>query len=355
MKTTIKFLIVGALVLTSCKKEVEMCISGDMAPSDVGVQTYSWCGENADVQTAESIEWYVGNDIYYGTEIMIDWKSKGNQSIYVHAKNKKHENEATYTVNVGSFGSRVEPKNCGSSNLTGNYRLYIYADIYDLQTDLRNGNKVNCIDSSNFENTSYLNGAVGSTSGLATPFPSLAQGNYLLYVAEINNGIDPYTGSSNLQEIMYNGSITNFTNETFEDFENISNTVVNTMAILDGNQYMMDFLTKTWLLTDVWVDGSNTGVSACNADDNMIFNIDRSWTYDVGPDDCSGNQTNSTGIVNSYSTNCTLFAANAFTMSNATGSLSTASSINVQFSSQTTFNLTSVVGANTIVQEFTVQ
>lgn len=353
MKKVITILAVGALLFTSCKKEVEMCINGNMTPSDVGVQTYSWCGENADVQNSESIEWYVGNDIYYGTEVMIDWKSKGAQSIYVHAKNKKHDSEETYTVNVGTYGSRVEPMACTSSNLTGNYKLYIYADISNLQSDIRNGDKANCLDSSDFANTYYLNGIVGSNEGLAVSLPSLTFGNYLLYVVEINNGVDPYAGSSNLLEIMISGN-TNFIYQNNGDMENISNTVVNTMEILSGNQFMMDFVSKTWLLTDVWVDGTNAGVSACNADDNMIIDIDRTWLYDVGLDDCSGNQTNSAGII-SVPSNCNNFMSGPFTLSNATGSLSTASSISIQVASQTTFNLVSVVGANTIVQEFTVQ
>ena len=37
--------ILTGLVMASCVKDVEICIDGDMNPSEPGTYTYTWCGE----------------------------------------------------------------------------------------------------------------------------------------------------------------------------------------------------------------------------------------------------------------------------------------------------------------------
>ena len=347
MKSTIKLIAICAVLMTSCKKDIEMCIDGNMNPAEPGTYTYTWCGTNA-----ENFEWIfsttVGNLTYSGNSVTLNFDQKLKYTLRLKASNKKVDKEETFIIDVGTYEARIEPKECNGNLIQQSnspVKAYLYADIPNLQSDLRNSDKANCIDSITLEGSWYFNNTTNSgNQKLVGGFENLASGNYTVYVQE--EGSYP---KNNLLELFVNGSSASFnvSNGDWDDIYNPTLTETNTAALLA-------LFSKTYVLSEVWVNNINTGVSSCNADDNIIFNIDGSWLYDVGSDNCSGNQSNSVGSYFGFSTCSDPIGASA-SMTASSGSLASLNSLNMTITSSSQIDLNMYDGTNSIKQVFTAQ
>lgn len=353
MKTTIILLAIIALFFSSCSKDVEVCVDGNFNPTELGTQTYTWCGENAD-QIFWTISAPNGNSATYITEegdvleINHEFLIKGIHSIYVEAKNKRKEESFGAQITVGEYELRVEPVDCGGSNFNQSteYEAFLYVDYANLQEDLRNNSTTNSISSTTLPRSNYYNNQVHTDGSQINcgGFKNMPNGEYVVYIKE--------TGGSNsnlLDLVYYENMVTIGIPQEYSGYDYMYNPVVNDYDA----SLVLNLFSKTYLLTDVLVDGTSSGVSTCNADDNIIFNIDGTWTYDVGADNCTGNQTTSQGTFSGIN-NCSYIAGSSIYMTPTSGSMLNFSYY-LSFDSQTKIILTSYTGNNTIKQIFTMQ
>lgn len=331
-------------MMSSCSKEVEVCITGDMNPDTPGEYTYTWCGENA-----ENIEWKFNGSTYAGQSVTLDLNHKQQYYLEVKGKGKRKEATESFAINVGTKELRVEPTYC-----SGNYvsdgtqpRAYLYANRSSFQTDYRNNTRANCLDSMDLAKTTYYSGTnANSVSYWNVGFFDVATGDYCVFVEEkLSTG---YT--NNLSFILTQGN-TNVT-VTASSMDDVAQVMINSANTQADYNFQKKLFSKTYLLTSVTVNSVNVGVSACNADDSMIFNIDGTWTHNVGSDDCSGAQSNSAGSIY-YGDYCTPFSNIQFNGSTTSGTFAT--SFTVSYLSESVIKVIAFVGGNTIEQEYTAQ
>jgi hypothetical protein len=341
-----KRLIIPVLIfmITSCSKDVEICISGDMSPDLPGTYTYTWCGENA-----EDIEWNFNGTVYAGQSVTLDLEQKQDYYLEVKGKGKRKESTETFTISVGIKELRVEPLDCNGNYLSNGDkpRAYLYSSRTSFQTDYRNNTKTNCLDSMDLAKTTFYGGTnSNSISFWNGGFTNLANGEYFVFVEE--KGISTYI--NNLQSSTYLGNTNASISESSMD--GASQIIMNSTNTLTDYNFMKNLFSKTFLLTSVTINSVNTGVSSCNADDSMIFNIDGTWSHNVGADDCTGAQSNSTGTI-SYGNYCSSISTNSF--SGVTSSGTFASNFSAVYVSQTVIKVIATSGSNVIEQEYTAQ
>jgi hypothetical protein len=271
----------------SCAKEVEICIAGDMSPDVPGTYVYTWCGKNA-----ENIEWKFNGTTYAGESVSLDLNQKKQYYLEVKGKGKRKEATESFAISVGQYEIRVEPTLCGGDYVPsyGTYKAYLYSDKTNFQVDFRNNTKSNCIDSVELTQSFYYGGTMNELASMTGAFnKTIPTGDYIVYVLRTDGGPG---GMNNLHYLfLYNSNLSVMANGS----DDVSYVVMNTLNSPSDNTCFNNLFSKTFALTDVWLNGSNLGVSPCNSDDELIFNIDGSWQLDVGADDCSGGQSNSTG------------------------------------------------------------
>jgi len=340
------FMMSAGLILASCNKDIEFCIDGNMNPATPGTYTYTWCGTGADEVSMSGGS--NGGGIFLGESVTFDFDTKGDHYITVYAENSRKELSENFLISVGAYEARVEPKQCDGNYVqssNGMLMAYLYADMPNLQSDLRNSNKANCTDSVALESSYYYQHTMDNPGpSYVGGLKNIANGNYIVYVQEEgiygrNNLLDLFVYGSSSTLMVANG-----------DWDDLYSPVLSESY----NQAPLNLFSKTFLLSEVWVNGSNTGVPTCNADDNIIFNIDGSWLYDIGTDNCSGNQSNSVGTYTGFSS-CTNPEGSSVSMTVSSGSLSGLSSVYMTFNSANQVQLTMYDGTNTIIQKFQAQ
>ena len=358
MKTTIKLIAIIAMVLTSCNKKVEVCVDGNMTPSEVGTYKYTWCGQNAD-----QIIWKISGGSFVteqtyitqegqALEINVDLFKKGQYNLTVKGSNKKKDNTMSYQINVGEYTPRVELYRCSGGyypNDPLNFKAYAYLSLVDLQNDLRNNTKTNVKDSVVLKPSLYYNNQLHNVGSevLAGSFTNLPEGNYYVYVSESN-------GKNNLLKLTYYHSPLLFVSTQSQgDFYNGLDPIANP-GISDANSaFAYNLFTKSFLFTELKVNGAVQTINPCNADDFIIFNLDNTWTLDVGNDNCSGGQTTSLGTINNYY-ECSP-QNYGIQMTVNSGSLLGAQGLNFSYVSDTQIKLSYGTGGSTIEQTFTAQ
>lgn len=347
----IMMMAIAGLLMSSCAKEIEMCIDGDMNPDLPGEYTYTWCGTNAD-----NIEWNTPTNqgLLAGQTVTLNFENKGTYYLGVSAYGKKKENYETYVIEVGEYETRVELEDCNAYFIGDqNYRAYVYNNINELQADFRNGNFATCLDSIDLYDSYFYNGTTNHTTATQVGgFKGLANGDYLIYVEQYDLGTWSNQGRSNLGQILYDGYATNVTVNT-GDYDDILHARVTSNWVTSEANYVKNLFSKTFALTDVWINGTNSPVPVCNSDDTFTINMDKSWEYNVGADNCSGNSVTSIGTWYGIY-DCLSPSGNSLTLDATSGSLAS-SNISLSYYSETGFDLYTYQGSNSVQFRFTAQ
>ncbi|MCG8576568.1 MAG: hypothetical protein MI810_16945 [Flavobacteriales bacterium] len=340
-----------SLLLLSCGKDVTICVDGDLNPAEPGSYTYNWCGENAD-----EVQWTTGDgNTYLGNSITLDFHQKGTHYLNVYAENKRKNSSEQLEINVGTREARVELYDCaGNTQNYPHFRAYVYNNRSELQTDLRNGNFNGCIDSITLESSYYYNNTNDHSVQTAVGgFKGLGNGQHLIYVREYDHISSANLHRNNLLPILNNGDLTNINIDNGAAFDQILMVNINNQLYSEENAFIQNFLSKTFVLTDVTLNDVAIGVSDCNTDDKMIFNLDGSWEHNVGDNDCSGGQTNSAGTYYGWANCTTSLNSTSLGLIVNSGSFLDASSVTLTYVSSNQFNLHMTVGANYMVQQYT--
>lgn len=356
MKTTIKLIAISAFLFTSCSKDIEMCIDGNMNPDKPGTYTYTWCGENAD-----RILWSTNKGDFLGESVSLTFSYEGIQQVSVTAENKRKDEFKQYEIKVGTYGARVELGDCNGSiplvdgYIGENYRAYLYPSLSELQNDFRNNNFSSSIDSITLEASNYYNFDVHSSTSLVGEFKgSYASGEYLVYVREFNKPGSDFKGCNNLDALMLYGSSFSTINIQNGELDDLLVLRISPNSESAQINFIKNLVSKNYLLTDVIIDGTSTGVPVCNADDNIVFNIDGTFTYNVGANDCDGAQTTSEGSFSGF-TGCNYYPTGTTFPLEATSGSMLGTTYYLNYMSETKIRLTAIIGVVTLIQEFTIE
>jgi len=365
MKKTIKLIAISAVLFTSCAKDIEMCVDGNFAPEKPGTYTYTWCGANAD-----RIQWVIPSNILWSTSdgfpegesITLELTQEGPSFFTVSAENKRMDASMQYEIKVGTYGARVELNDCSNSPLVNgnggeNFRAYLYLSITDLQNDLRNNNFNNCLDSITLESSNYYNFDIHDQPSLTGEFKGdYANGDYLVYVQEFEKPSSSFYSRNNLISLLVYGASYATIIIQNGDYDDRVGIVVNPNSESNSNKFIKNLVSKSYLLTDVMINGSSQGVSTCNADDIITFNIDGTWIYDVGSDNCMGNQTTSQGTFYGFSACTNDVTSSTLNLTADSGSMAgLGTNYYLTYYSNTKIQLSYYFNGSNIVQEFTIQ
>ena len=351
MKNTIIVLAISTVLLASCTKKIETCVDGELNLAEPGTYTYSWCGGKT-----EFIEWKYtdgGESItQVGTEVGLKFLRKGKYSVSVYATKNKRRGYEELNITVGEYEARVEPKSYYGDDYfnsgDGSYvKAYLYHNISNLEIDLTNGDMNNCIDSIDLLSSSYYKETTKHENGGAAMvggFTGVSSGDYVVYVKTTQSNSSYYDNLLDLSNATYSNSTITVTNGsstlTGDDICN---------PLLHGSDpFLFNLLTKTFLLTDVIVNGTSSGVPTCNADDTFIFNIDGTWSHNVGTDNCAGNQTNSAGDYYYQ-------ASNSIPITATSGTMTAMNYISASSLGNNVVKITMTEGPNSIEQIYTAQ
>lgn len=285
-KKFLKLLVCFAL-FSSCSKEVEMCVSGDLNPETTGPQTYTWCGENA-----VELLWHFNGVYYEGNSVTLNFPVVEIYDFSLQAKGKKDRKTEYFSVTVGKKQAHIEPLDCETNwyiNNSGSYRAYLFQNRDQFQDNYRSGLWDNCMDSVDLAKDLNYGGDVGNTSARWNGrFDEVDPGSYFVFVQDVSN-------TNYLTNLMYGGN----TNLTITDEHKSDDALIyfNLHNSPEDNHFLRNLFSKTFSLTNVVVNSVDVGVASCNADDELIFNLDGTWELNAGSDDCGGTQTNSTGTM----------------------------------------------------------
>jgi hypothetical protein len=287
MKRHFLKLLAGFVLFSSCSKEVSMCVSGDFKPLTTGPQTYSWCGDNA-----VEFHWEFDGEQFEGNSVTFNFPVVGIYNFSLEAKGKKERKTEYFSIPVGEKQVHVEPLDCETSwyvSNNGSYRAYLFENRDVFQNDFRSGEFDNCMDSVDLlKDMNYANPNVSSGACWNGRFNDVEVGNYFVYVKDISN--TTYLTNA------WSSSVVNLI-MTPEHQSDLATVYFNLYNSPQENLFLQNLFSKTFYLTGFTLNGTDMGVATCNADDHIIFNLDGTWEFNTGTDDCLGAQTNSTGTL----------------------------------------------------------
>ena len=353
MKKNILSIAFGLIILSSCTKDIEMCVEGDMNPSETGTYTYTWCGSEV-----EFLEWQYGGTTYSGNSVTLNLNYKGTHGFSVNATNKRKEGYQYYEINIGEREGRIEPTACnGKLTYQNNIWAYLYTDVALIETDLESGIKNNCIDSIELSSSNYYSGQHQSSSAKVAGFADLGVGDYFVYLQERQISGESYYGINNIFDLMvYGTSHLEITQENIDlESDAIVFPYVNDNSGSTSNDFLLDLISKTYALTDVHINGTPMGVSACNADDVLTLDLNGTFEQNVGADNCSGGQATSVGTFYPTFNVCDDASSSSFQLSASSGSWQAAGTIYLYYFSTDQIRVQMWVGADMIEQFYTAQ
>ena len=300
------------------------------------------------VKNADNIEWRTswGVGTFAGESVTLTFDQKNVYALTVEGTNKRKENAENFEIHVGSYEARVEPRGCDGTPITGDddFQAYLYASKADIRSDLAGESTSNAIASVDLEYSYYYNGTNNnSTQQVVGGFRNIPSGEYYVYIENTSNK------QNNLLDLALNTgfSLLNIQNGQFDD---LCYPKVNTNVYGEANDYLKNLIGKTWALNQVWVNDTEIDVSPCNEDDQMTFDMNGTFFHNVGADDCSGEQINSSGAY-SFSSSCTNLAGESIYLNPTSGTWE-GIGINLRMESVNTFIISYSVESNYVEQKF---
>ena len=293
MKTQLLLLISLVLFFSfSCKKDKESpiaCISGPEKVNRKQETSYVWCGS-----------WVIDEDVSWttswgktgtGTNFFIsetDFPAYGKYTITATGKNKNGSATKSMDVEYGVFTQIkiTATDNCYSGNQNigsaAGYKLYTYSSLADWSVDLKNSTHNKALDSAGFNYSSEYSNILATINSTAMP------GAKLFFYVE-NASSPNLSNANNLAQLAISPQISNtYGQVVLTEWDNNY-----TIVSLD-NQSKRLFKAK-WKMWQIELNGNTTTVPTCNQDDYLVFNIDGSWNYEIGADNCGGSNLPSNG------------------------------------------------------------
>ena len=333
--------ILSCIILMSCQKvDSQFCVAGDMEPIEPGTYEYTWCGTQVD-----QVEWQLWDGTTKtGSSVSLTFDAKTNYDFTVETSRGGKKKKESFSIEVGGYQARVEPKMCNQQRLSGeNYFAYLYDDLTNLKKDLGYGASFFHVAGRSLKLSKYYNGTYNDYDAAVCGFSNVESGNYFIYI------IDTETGDNNLIDIIQGTSSTIEIQNGKQD--DIANPIVNVNS--NGNEHLKNLIGETFIMTNSWVNSTNQGVPLCNMDDKFTFNLDGSFTHDIGADDCGGIQLMSTGSYY-FPGSCADLSSEPISLVAEEGNLD-GQTISLEFQTPRKFKVSMTIGQDNVVHEYTAE
>ncbi len=294
MKTQTLLLISFVLIFSfSCKKDKESpiaCISGPEKVDRKQSASYEWCGSWV---SSDDISWTTswgktGTGLYFFISETDLPAAYGKYTITATGKNKNGSASKSIEVEYGVFTQIkiTATDNCysGNQNIGSSYgyKLYSYGSLADWSSDLKNSTHTKALDSTGFNYSSENSTILATINTTAMP------GTKLFFYVE-NSSNPNLSNANNLAQLAISPQTSGtYGQAVLTEWDNNY-----TSVSLDNASKRL--LKAKWKMWQIELNGNTTTVPACNQDDYLVFNIDGSWNYEIGNDNCGGSNLPSNG------------------------------------------------------------